>query len=133
MRKELRRSLWGWTDPARRLSAGIVLTLALALAWTSRHTGRGAPPPDPTLVIDPNSAPPAVLLALPKLGPVLVGRIVAERERQPFESLDDIDARVRGIGPATITSIRPYVRFVHDRPADPTRLAARPQATGVSP
>jgi competence protein ComEA len=61
------------------------------------------------LIVDPNTASPEVLSALPKLGPALVGRLVAAREEAPFRSLDDLDARVRGIGPATLAALRPYL------------------------
>ena len=105
-----RSDLWGWNAPRRALLSGLALTSAVALAsQTSRHVD--APAIDPTLVVDPNTAPPGVLLALPRLGPVLVGRIVAERDREPFRSLDGFDARVRGVGPATAAALRPYLRF----------------------
>lgn len=62
------------------------------------------------LVVDPNIAPPEVLAALPRLGPVLVGRIVDARSVAPFASLSDLGDRVRGIGPATIPVLRPHLR-----------------------
>lgn len=61
------------------------------------------------LVVDPNTAPRGVLGALPKMGPAIVGRIVAARDEAPFRSLDDLDARVRWIGPATIAALRPHL------------------------
>lgn len=67
-------------------------------------------------VVDPNTAPPEVLAALPRLGPTLVGRIVNARSIAPFASLNDLDDRVQGIGPATISILRPYLR-VGTRPA----------------
>ncbi len=66
---------------------------------------------DPTLEVEVNSAPAGVLLTLPAMGPSVVGRIVLERERGPYRSLDDFDARVRGVGPVTILLIRSYLRF----------------------
>ena len=63
------------------------------------------------LVVDPNTAAPGVLLALPRLGPTLVDRIVEARRRAPFRSIEDFDARVRGIGPVTIEALRPYLRI----------------------
>jgi competence protein ComEA len=124
------RSLWGWSDRAHRLLAGSSVVLALALGWTSRP-GPGPARSHTRLVIDPNTAPPAVLNALPRLGPVLVGRIVEERERRPFDSLADLDQRVRGIGPATVAAIGPYLRFRSDPPHDAATasLASRPRAT----
>jgi hypothetical protein len=67
------------------------------------------------LLVDPNTAPPAVLGALPHLGPATIKRIVAAREQAPLESLHDLDARVRGIGPATVVLLSPFLRF--ERPA----------------
>jgi competence protein ComEA len=131
-----RRSLWGWTLPARLLMAGLALALALALARAT-PPGRPGPAGDPALVVDPNTAPPEVLLALPRLGPVLVGRIVAERERAPFRSLYDLDARVNGVGPATVAAVRPFLRFGPDGPAGagspapaPSSLTARARPNG---
>lgn len=104
-----RRSLWGWSVPVRRLLAVLVTVPAAALFLGAR--GELPPPPDATLVVDPSTAPAEVLMALPRIGPVLAGRIVAARRERPFASLDDLDARVRGVGPATVEAIRPYLRF----------------------
>jgi competence ComEA-like helix-hairpin-helix protein len=49
------------------------------------------------------------LLCLPGVGPVLAGRIVAEREaRGPFRNIGDL-ARVPGIGPAKIERLKGHV------------------------
>jgi competence protein ComEA len=106
------RPLWGWT-PATRLWLAIVGTLA-AVALIVLGAGDAAHrpvPPAPHLVVDPNTAPPAVLAALPHLGPAMVKRIVAARERTPFQSLDDFDTRVRGIGPVTLDALSPFFQF----------------------
>jgi competence protein ComEA len=89
-----------------------VLALAggVALVIVGRGTNQ-AKPPSPSLVVDLNTAPPEVLATLPRLGPVLVERIVTARRDAPFRSLEELDARVKGIGPAAIAAIRPYVRF----------------------
>jgi DNA uptake protein ComE-like DNA-binding protein len=113
----MQRRLWDWDVPERRLLAVLALILALGLARVSIR-GETAPAIDPVLVVDANTAPPEVLLALPRLGPVLVGRIVAERDLRPFDSLSDLDARVRGVGPATVAAIGPFLRF------EPESLAA---------
>src|SRR5947209_2601986 len=102
------RPFWGWTTPARAWLAGFGALAALGLIAGSR-TPAGPAAPAPRLIVDPNSAPPQVLGALPKLGPALVGRIVAARDAAAFRSLDDLDDRVRGIGPATLASLRPYL------------------------
>jgi len=61
------------------------------------------------LPIDLNRAPARALTAIPGLGERRAGDIVADREAHgPFESVADL-ARVRGIGPATVEQVRPFV------------------------
>jgi competence protein ComEA len=73
-----------------------------------------APIRGPTKVADPkepinlNEASAEELQRLPGIGPKLSQRIVEERQRRPFKSVDDLD-RVNGIGPKTIERLRPYV------------------------
>ena len=58
--------------------------------------------------INVNTASPAELDILPRIGPTLAARIIADREANgPFGSLDDLD-RVPGIGPKTIARLVPY-------------------------
>jgi competence protein ComEA len=113
------RPLWGWTTPARAWFAALGAAAALGLIAGSNGPN-GSPAPAPVLVIDPNTAPPAVLGALPRLGPALVGRLVAARQVTPFRSLDDLDTRVQGIGPATLTALRPYLHIERSDPAAQT-------------
>jgi DNA uptake protein ComE-like DNA-binding protein len=82
------------------------------LGLVSRPTAIDPSPPH--LVIDPNTAPREVLLALPRLGPALVDRIEAERRKAPFESAEDLDRRVKGIGPAIMGAIGPHLDFGPD-------------------
>jgi competence protein ComEA len=70
-------------------------------------------------VVDANTVPSEVLGALPGLGPALSGRIIEAREVTPFRTLDDLDRRVKGIGPAKVSAIRPFLRF------DPTSVPPR--------
>jgi competence protein ComEA len=100
---------WGSTD--RKFLIALTVLLATSLALASFGTTQGEPEPLPTLMIDANSAPLEVLGALPGLGPALSGRIVEARELLPFRSLDDLDRRVKGIGPAKVAAIRPFLRF----------------------
>jgi hypothetical protein len=63
----------------------------------------------------------------------MVKRIVAAREMTPFRSLDDLDTRVRGIGPATIAALSPFLQF--DRPEtapQPHRAAERRADVSIS-
>jgi competence protein ComEA len=136
MPKGTRRSLWGWTGPVRYVLTGLALVAALTLGWVS-HSVVGDSAPAATLLIDPNTAPPGVLSALPRLGPVLTGRIVEERERRSFTGPDDLDVRVKGIGPATIAAIRPFLRFEPratgaDEPRFPT-IASRSRFGSTAP
>ena len=73
--------------------------------------------------IDPNTADVPTLAALPTLGEKRAKLIVdyreARRSRDPnaivFTRLEDL-LRVRGIGPATIDQMRPYLEFPTTRP-----------------
>lgn len=54
--------------------------------------------------LDINTATSEALLAIPGIGPVLAGRIIAAR---PFKSADEL-ARVKGIGKVKYLRVRPY-------------------------
>ena len=64
----------------------------------------------PTFVIDPNTASKAELLLLPRVGPNLAGAIMKEREKQAFDSAEDI-SRTRGIGDKTLVKLLPHLRM----------------------
>jgi competence protein ComEA len=59
-------------------------------------------------LLNVNTASLDELDTLPGIGPVLAQRIVAEREKRPFASVDDL-RRVSGIGPKKLEAIRPLV------------------------
>lgn len=63
-------------------------------------------PGDPPL--DVNRASEAELQRLPGVGAVTARRIVEARERQPFQTPDDL-RRVKGIGAKTLEAVRPFV------------------------
>ena len=77
------------------------------------NTSKGAPAPtgkaakltDPVNV---NRADSAELQRLPGIGPKMSQRILDERVKTPFKSIDDL-RRVPGIGPKTFEKIRPHV------------------------
>lgn len=115
--------LWGWTTAARGLLA--VLAMIGAVGLLAVAPGDTEPVAEiPPLVVDPNTAPPEVLAALPKLGPALVAGIVAARNEAPFRSLEELDARVPRIGPATIAALRPYLRIAPAPERQPKPAAA---------
>ncbi|HMN95761.1 MAG TPA: helix-hairpin-helix domain-containing protein [Phycisphaerales bacterium] len=64
----------------------------------------------PVVLIDLNRADASELAALPRIGPALAARIVADRAANgPFRSVDEL-VRVRGIGPVTVELVRPLAR-----------------------
>ncbi len=67
--------------------------------------------PAPVLPLSINHATALELQRLPGVGPVLAGRIVAERESGGrFGDPADL-CRVKGIGPATSARLAPHLRF----------------------
>jgi competence ComEA-like helix-hairpin-helix protein len=59
-------------------------------------------------VIDLNEATLQELQRLPGIGPTLATRIVEQRDREPFQAVEDL-RRVKGIGARTLDKLRPYV------------------------
>src|SRR5262249_37303856 len=111
--------------------AVLIAALALALASPGVDTAPGDPTvAAPRLQLDPNTAPPEVLGALPQVGPTMVHYLIQARRDGPFTSLQDVPRRVRGGGPATIAQLAPYLRF-----ESPSRSQAdhRPTPTMSSP
>ncbi len=93
------------------VQAVVLGLLGLALAWASPPADGPALDPPPLLRIDPNTAPAAILTSLPRLGPTRISALLAAHHQRPFASADDLERRVKGIGPATISAMRPYLRF----------------------
>lgn len=98
-------------------AAACLLAMTCALAWMAmnRPTYVGVDPlgtpqvKPPDMRLDLNTATAAQLQALPRIGPALAARIVADRDANgPFASLDDLN-RVNGIGERTIQLIAPHV------------------------
>lgn len=126
---------WGWTAPQAR-----VLLVFLALLWLglcARYACQSGYVSDPQPVfppraeeladrIDPNTADWQTLAALPGIGEKRARDIVAHREqvlkrnpgRPAFEKSSDL-LRIRGIGPAIVSTIEPYLFFPETRPIDP--------------
>jgi competence ComEA-like helix-hairpin-helix protein len=76
-----------------------------------RHARATAPDVDPSAPLHINRASASDLQRLPGVGPVLAGRIVAQRATHgPFRNLADL-AAVRGLGPKTCARLAPLLRF----------------------
>jgi hypothetical protein len=103
---------WSWPMGARVLLVALVMAVGLALRTVSRDVrpASEAVTGSPELVLDPNTASPRALAALPHIGPALASRLVEARAERPFSSLDDLRDRVRGIGPVTLAQIAPYLQ-----------------------
>jgi len=71
----------------------------------------GQPSEHQAFKIDPNTAPQEVIQTLPKIGPSRARDWVKARQKRPFRSVRDIQARVTGIGPATAQAIAPFLEF----------------------
>src|SRR5438874_663438 len=104
---------WSWPAGARGLLAGCAIIAAMGLEVASRDVPSTSESivGVPDLALDPNTAPPRALTALPHIGPALANRIIEARSERPFTSLDDIRDRVRGVGPVTLTRIAAYLRI----------------------
>lgn len=101
---------WGWTGPNRRFLVGVGAALAI-LCGLAAKPDRNGQVQATHLAVDPNNAPARVLVALPQLGPSRVDAIIQARAAGPFETLEDLQSRVRGLGPATTAAIAAYLRF----------------------
>lgn len=106
---------WCWPEGARVLLAVLAISAAVGLMAGSGRRERLQPAqPDigvSGLKIDPNTADAEALSTLPHIGPTLARRIVEAQAGGPFRSPEDLRARVRGIGPATLARIVPYLQF----------------------
>lgn len=106
------------------VGAGVCLVLALGFAAGALHRTAAPPPYLPIEQINPNDAPVASLVRLPGIGVTRARAIVTFRDHvreqgghtPVFGSAEDL-ARVRGIGPATVEGVRPWLRF--DPPPGP--------------
>jgi competence protein ComEA len=122
-----------WPIGVRGLLTVLGLFAALGLRSFDRGVGTGAGAMckvAPRLVLDPNTAPPEVLGALPHVGPSLVRKLVEQRALRPFASMNDMRKRVRGLGPATMARLGPHLRIRPTEDPGPGRhdpaIPARP-------
>ena len=87
----------------------------MAATTKPRSTAVSKKAADLTQPIDVNNAKQAELQKLPGIGPKLSQRILDERARARFKSIDEL-RRVPGIGPKTLEKLRPYVTIEDARP-----------------
>lgn len=88
-------ALTGRAAAARAYGAVRALAFALAL-----------PAAGMAMALDANTATQAQLETIRGIGPALSARILEARSRQPFRDLDDLKARVRGVGDANLQRMR---------------------------
>ncbi|MFN2427878.1 MAG: ComEA family DNA-binding protein [Candidatus Binatia bacterium] len=95
--------------------ARAVLGCAMAAALLLLASGPAAAAPGAATAaaaaeakVDVNSASAAELASLPGIGESKAAAIIAEREKKPFASVDDLE-RVRGIGARTVEDLRSKV------------------------
>jgi len=82
-----------------------------ARADVAAQAARLARPLAPGERIDVDRADATELARLPRIGPALAARIVADRtEHGPFRTLEGLD-RVSGVGPKLLEAIRPHASF----------------------
>ena len=83
----------------------ILVALAVAVAVVAG----AADGPQPSGVVNINTASVEQLQMLPRVGPALAGRIIEFREANgPFQSVDEIIA-VKGIGESSFEKLEPYI------------------------
>jgi competence protein ComEA len=83
---------------------------------STMEAGRSAAKKEPlTGPIDINRASAAELQRLSGIGPVLSQRIVDERGKRPFKTVDEL-RRVSGIGPKTLERLRPNITVTLEPP-----------------
>jgi competence ComEA-like helix-hairpin-helix protein len=117
-----------WLERPRPLLEQVPAVDVAALEEASR-AGKADPEADsrPAAPIDPNRATAAELDRLPGVGPSLAARIIEERERAPFMTVEDL-TRVAGIGPSLATTLAGRVTL----PAGPVRRNVTGN-TGLTP
>lgn len=106
----------GFPPPVPRFDSDGPMADTLVAGSARRGWGRGkksakAPASQPSGPVDLDTASEELIETLPRVGPALAKRIIANRDSLgPFRSIDGL-RRVKGIGPATVTLLQPLVTF----------------------
>lgn len=118
-----------------RVSCSLIRVVVLATLLGAGElwaAGRNTPPGGPLSAassesVDVNQADGEQLQTIRGIGPAIAARIVQERERRGlFQSLDEVKARVPGIGPNNLARMRAAGLAVSAPPAvTPIETAAR--------
>lgn len=109
----------GWASAAG-VRPGSAPAAGIGTAGTDRDgAGRPSKPPEPSepaepsgqLLVPVNTAPASELQKLPGIGPKLAEAIIAYRKQSgPFTSVEQL-LEVKGIGPAKLGRMRPFVEL----------------------
>ena len=83
------------------IAAAVVIGLAAVAYWFYHRA-----PAERSLLVNINTATEQQIETIPGVGPALAVRIIAGR---PYSTVSDID-RVKGIGPAKMTTLRSYIK-----------------------
>ena len=86
--------------------AVIAIPLAIGAWQLYKKFAKESAPGEGGLVVNVNLATQQELETIPGVGPVLAREIIRGR---PYDKVEDLD-RVKGIGPYTFNSVRPYVK-----------------------
>ena len=91
-------------------SAGLDLAAHIeAVEGAVAEAEEAARPLEPGETVDPNTASEIELMRLPRIGPAMAGRIVADREANgPYRRLEDL-GRVSGVGERTLETLAPHL------------------------
>ncbi len=103
----------GWASAAG-VRSGPASAAGIGMAGTDRDgAGRPSKPAEPSgqLLVPINTAPASELRKLPGIGPKLAEAIIAYRKQSgPFASVEQL-LEVKGIGPAKLRRLRPFVEL----------------------
>lgn len=100
---------WAWSSAGPAATgSGELGEVRDAVAGSRERAARIATPLADDEKLDPNRAPDVELQRLPGVGPVLARTLTEHRRETPFRRMDDL-LEVRGIGPATLRRIAPYL------------------------
>jgi competence protein ComEA len=125
--RQARRAVRRKSDSPPVLTPGAVPVAGLAAPAVPAASGASASP------IDLDVASAAEIERLPRIGPALAGRIIANRDSLgPFGSLEELQ-RVRGVGPAMAKTLAPHVTFsLSPRPSHVTERGSVTSTTAQS-